>query len=125
LVNWYQEILHRKDEMINDLFGLLKIESVKNVGSQSPGRPMGEKVGEALEYMLKLAEQAGFTTDNLDGYAGYLEDKHSQSEDYIGVLCHVDVVPATGEWTSPPFQPTIRDGKIFARGAIDDKGPTI
>ncbi|MHC0038399.1 dipeptidase PepV [Pseudoneobacillus sp. C159] len=125
MVNWYEEVLRRKDAIIKDLFGLLEIESVKDVSSQSPVRPMGEKVGEALDYMLNLSLQAGFTTKNLDGYVGYLEDKNSRSDDYIGILCHLDVVPATGDWTSPPFQPTIRDGKIFARGAIDDKGPTI
>ncbi len=58
---------------------------------------------------------------------GYAEYRHqdSVSDDYIGILCHLDVVPATGEWVSPPFEPTIRDGKLFARGAIDDKGPTM
>jgi len=44
---------------------------------------------------------------------------------YIAMLSHVDVVPAGGEWTSPPFEAAIRDGKLYARGALDDKGPTI
>ncbi|HYK71915.1 MAG TPA: dipeptidase PepV, partial [Pseudoneobacillus sp.] len=87
--------------------------------------PMGEKIAEALDYMLELSGDSGFNTKNLDGYAGYLEYKNNPSDDYIGVLCHVDVVPATGVWTSPPFEPTIREGKLFARGAIDDKGPTM
>ncbi|MFP3488542.1 Sapep family Mn(2+)-dependent dipeptidase, partial [Staphylococcus sp. SIMBA_130] len=43
----------------------------------------------------------------------------------IGVLCHVDVVPAGNDWTTPPFTPDVREGKMYARGAIDDKGPTI
>ncbi len=42
------------------------------------------------------------------------------------VLCygHYDVQPVDplDEWVSPPFQPTVRDGKLFARGAVDDKG---
>jgi succinyl-diaminopimelate desuccinylase len=125
MVNWDEEVAKRKEELIRDLSGLLKIESVKDESSKTTSRPMGEKVGEALEYMLNISEQDGFITKNLDGYAGYLEYKSSQSDEYIGILCHVDVVPATGEWKSSPFEPTIRDGRIFARGAIDDKGPTI
>lgn len=46
-------------------------------------------------------------------------------EDMVGVLGHVDVVPVGEGWTTPPFQPDIRDGRIYARGAIDDKGPTL
>ncbi|NBR23136.1 MAG: M20/M25/M40 family metallo-hydrolase, partial [Micrococcales bacterium] len=37
---------------------------------------------------------------------------------------HYDVQPVDplNLWTNPPFEPTVRDGKIFARGAVDDKG---
>ena len=42
-------------------------------------------------------------------------------------LCHVDVVPAgdAKNWTYPPFEGVVADGKLFGRGAIDDKGPTL
>lgn len=125
MVNWLEEVMKRKDDLLDDLKGLLKIESVKDVSSKSLNSPMGDKIAEALDFMLEISRDSGFNTKNLDGYAGYLEYKNNHSEDYIGVLCHVDVVPATGVWTSPPFEPTIREGKLFARGAIDDKGPTM
>ncbi|PIK30455.1 hypothetical protein CS954_15585 [Bacillus siamensis] len=44
---------------------------------------------------------------------------------FVGVLCHVDVVPPGDGWTSDPFSAEIRNGRIYARGAIDDKGPTM
>ena len=48
-----------------------------------------------------------------------------QGEELVGILCHVDVVPEGDGWTTPAYSADIRDGKIFARGAIDDKGPTM
>lgn len=125
MINWYEEVLKRKDDLMEDLFGLLRIESVKDDSTKSEEYPMGKNVGKALDYVLKLSKDLGLDTKDVDGYAGHGQYGKHGEEDTIGILCHVDVVPATGDWTSPPFEPTIRDGKIFARGAIDDKGPTM
>ena len=46
-------------------------------------------------------------------------------EELIGILCHVDVVPAGEGWTVDPFGGEVKDIRIYARGAIDDKGPTL
>ena len=73
--------------------------------------------------MLHKGETEGFTSKNLEGYAGHLE--MGQGEELVGILCHVDVVPEGDGWTTPAYSADIRDGKIFARGAIDDKGPTM
>lgn len=40
----------------------------------------------------------------------------------IVLMAHLDVVPAGGQWTHPPFAGQIEDGRVFGRGAIDDKG---
>ncbi len=71
--------------------------------------------------MLHKGETEGFTSKNLEGYAGHLE--MGQGEELVGILCHVDVVPEGDGWTTPAYSADIRDGKIFARGAIDDKRP--
>jgi succinyl-diaminopimelate desuccinylase len=122
-IDWVKKVEDRKDALLADLQGLLRIESVKDLDSSTTDRPMGDKIGQALEYVLNLADNDGFITKNIDGYAGVVE--FGESQEYIGVLAHVDVVPAEGEWVSPPFEPSIRDGKLFARGAIDDKGPAM
>ena len=113
------------DDFIKDLSGLLAIPSLKDITEATENSPFGHAVNDALLYMLDLGEKAGFRTVNHNGYYGYIEYGPLDAEDYIAVLCHVDVVPATGTWTSDPFTPTVVDGKIVARGAIDDKGPTM
>lgn len=122
-VNWYEEVSKRKEELLNELASFLSIESVLDESTASATAPFGQKIAEALEYMLQLAQKDGFETKNLNGFAGHIEYGHGQ--ELVGVLSHVDVVPAGDGWTSPPFSPEIRDGKMYARGALDDKGPTM
>jgi succinyl-diaminopimelate desuccinylase len=123
LIDWQGEVRKRKEEMLDELKRFLSIESVLDESTAEPGAPFGRKVAEALEHMLQLGEKDGFRIKNVDGYAGHIE--YGDGDEIIGVLAHVDVVPAGEGWTSPPFAPKIRDGKLFARGAIDDKGPAM
>ncbi|GMG79722.1 dipeptidase PepV [Bacillus safensis] len=122
-MNWEAEVIRKKDDLIQDTQSFLQIESVLDEEGGKEGNPFGEKVDDALQYMLKKGEDEGFTVKNVDGYAGHIE--YGEGEDIVGVLCHVDVVPAGDGWTTPPFSADIRENKIFARGAIDDKGPTM
>lgn len=125
MIDWQKEAESRREDLLRDLDGLLRIESVKDTAAASTERPMGQAIGEALDYMLQLTEKLGLDTKNVDGYAGHAQYGSFDPNTTIGILGHVDVVPATGAWTSPPFEPTIRGGKLYARGAIDDKGPTV
>ncbi|MFC7373315.1 dipeptidase PepV [Fictibacillus iocasae] len=122
-VNWKEEVLKRKEELLHDTQKLLQIKSLLDEEKKSEGAPFGPNVKEALDFMLNLGEKSGMTAKNLDGFAGHLEI--GEGEDLIGILCHVDVVPEGDGWSVDPFGGEIKDGKIFARGAIDDKGPTM
>ncbi|NLX70495.1 MAG: dipeptidase PepV [Clostridiales bacterium] len=110
-----------RDEIIRSTCELVAIPSVK--GPAQPGKPFGEPVNQALEYMLQLGEEMGFTTKNVDGYAGHIE--FGQGDKMMGILVHLDVVPPGAGWTYPPFDAKIQDGRIYGRGAIDDKGPAV
>ncbi|QQE76837.1 dipeptidase PepV [Alicyclobacillus sp. SO9] len=108
-----------RSEMVESLRELLRIPSVKSAAE--PGQPFGAGPSQALQYVLDFARRNGLQVSNLDGYAGHVE--FGNGDEYVGVLGHLDVVPAGTGWTHPPFGAELEDGKIYARGAIDDKGP--
>lgn len=122
-MNWQQQALDRKTELLKELQQLIQIESVLDATQASETAPFGPKPAEALAYMLKLGQEQGMTTKNVDHVAGHIE--MGSGDELLGILCHVDVVPAGDGWTHPPYSGTVADGKLFGRGAIDDKGPTM
>ena len=122
-INWMIEVEKRKESLIKDTQGLLHIKSLLDEEHTSPDAPLGQGVKEALDFMLNLGEKDGFTPKNVGNLAGHLE--FGEGKELLGILCHVDVVPEGDGWTSDPFGAEIRDGKIYARGALDDKGPTM
>ncbi len=113
-------------EIVETTQGILRIPSVE--GQAAPGAPFGRETRQALDFALAVAAKYGLTTKNLDGYAAHAEwvaPGVAPDAPLVGVLAHVDVVPAGDGWTHPPFAAEIADGKIVARGAIDDKGPAM
>ncbi len=111
-----------KTVMENALLNLLRIRSVKTQPKEDA--PFGEGVRDALTYTLSLAKDLGFETINYDNYIG--EVIFGEGEPF-GVLCHLDVVPegSLDDWNTPPYEPTVIDGKLYARGALDDKSGAI
>lgn len=110
------------DQMIKTLQKTLQINTVKSPAKE--GMPFGEGNAICLNYVLDLCKQMGFATQNFDNYAGHAD--YGDGDEVFGVLGHLDVVPVspTG-WVEPPFSGTIRDGVLYGRGVLDNKGPMI
>jgi len=145
MIDWKAEAHLRQGKLLADLTDLLAVPSVKDMRTATPETPLGVESARALAHVLALAEREGLRTVAHKGVVGYAEfgptagdgkggegSAHNGggsggcvSAEYVAVLSHVDVVPATGDWTTPPFAPTVRDGKVYARGALDDKGPAM
>lgn len=121
-MNILETVKKNKEEMIKDMQGLLRIDSTL-AESDDPEAPFGKGIRESLDYVLALGEKMGFRVKNVKNVAGHIE--YGTGEEIVGILTHVDVVPAVGNWRFPPFSGTISEGRIYSRGASDDKGPTI
>lgn len=111
-----------QEDIVAAIQACVQIESVRNTEMSAPGAPFGPGIQKALEWTLSLGEELGFTVKNIDGYIGYIE---MGTGDLLGILGHIDVVPEGDGWSVPPYSGEIKDGKIFGRGTLDDKGPTL
>lgn len=115
-------IQSNQQRFLDELFELLRIPSVS-----ADSRLKGD-VRKAAEYMVKKLKDAGADTVELCETAGhpivYGEKIINPVFPTVLVYGHYDVQPPDplNLWTSPPFEPVIKDGKIYARGSCDDKG---
>ena len=122
-IDFKKEVLNHKEDLLKDLFGLLSVRSILGTDITEE-TPFGSGPREALDLILSFGKRDGYKTKLVENKAGHIEV--GQGEELFGILGHVDVVPVVeADWTSHPFKPEIRDGKIFARGSLDDKGPTM
>ena len=122
-MDFYELVLQNKDLILNKTIELLKFPSVLKEFNPDNEFPFGKDIQDSLEFMLDLAKDDGFITKNVNNYAAHIE--YGKGKEILGVLCHLDVVPTGKGWTHGPFNPVVRDGKLYARGSQDDKGPTM
>jgi len=115
-------IQSNKDRFLNELFDFLKIPSIS---ARPEHKPDMESATRYLEDMLKKAGADNVEILKTKGFSVvYGEKMIDKSLPTILVYGHYDVQPAEplDLWNSPPFEPEIRDEKIYARGADDNKG---
>lgn len=122
-INFKQEVQNHKEDLLKDLFDLLSVRSILGT-DVTEETPFGSGPREALDLILSFGERDGYKTKLVENKAGHIEV--GEGEELFGILGHVDVVPVVeADWISYPFKPEVRDGKIYARGSLDDKGPTM
>ncbi|MDD2530714.1 MAG: M20/M25/M40 family metallo-hydrolase, partial [Bacteroidales bacterium] len=115
-------IEENKERFLNELFELIRIPSISSIEAHKPD------MIRCAEYWKKLILEAGAdkceimpTKGNPVVYAEKIIDPKLKT---VMIYGHYDVMPVDPVelWNTPPFEPEIRDGKIWARGADDDKG---
>lgn len=116
-------IYSKKDEMINCLRELVAVPSV--MGEPADDAPFGEGPKRALLKMAEICEKSGFSVTNYEN-AVICVDLYPEKEIELGILCHLDVVPANKDnWDTDPFELAEKNGVLYGRGVIDDKGPAV
>lgn len=110
-----------QNDMLDSLKRLVRHNSVE--GEALPGKPFGEEPAACLADALEMAEEMGFRTCNLDNYCGWAE--MGEGDDLIGIVAHLDIVPAGKGWDTDPFTVTRKGDRVYGRGVSDDKGAAV
>ena len=115
----------QRDRYESELFDFIRIPSVSTLPDHKP------HIERAAEYVRAQMEQAGLESVEVirgDGHPlVYGEWLGAPGKPTVLLYGHYDVQPVDplDEWISPPFEPTVRDGQVYARGASDDKGQVL
>ena len=119
--NWLAQ--HRQ-EIIDDLIGLVRIPSVSIPDEAVP--PFGQACRDALSYMYDLGKKHGYTCRDYDHYVGSIT--FTPGSQTVGIWSHLDVVPVPNpaEWDYPPFEGTLVENRyLIGRGVQDNKMTAI
>ena len=119
-INKYVE--ENKQRFLDELFELIRIPSISSDDNHKQDMyTTAEKVKEAL---LAAGADSAEVVPTEGHPVVYAEKMIDAGLPTVMIYGHYDVQPVEPleQWTSQPFEPEIRDGKIFARGADDDKG---
>jgi succinyl-diaminopimelate desuccinylase len=120
-MNFREEINRYQEDMLNDLNTLVQVESTRDLSTAAEHAPFGKNCRKVLDHVLAIGQRDGFQTEDIDGYAGLIT--YGQGTETFGILGHMDIVPIGDDWTKEPLQVTLKDGYLFGRGVLDDKGP--
>src|SRR5689334_18778181 len=120
--NIKQYVEQNKQRFLDELFELLRFPSVSADPKYQPD------MLKTADYVAEKLREAGADNVEVCPTAGYPivygEKLIDPAKPTVLVYGHYDVQPADplDLWKTPPFEPTVRDGKIYARDACDDKG---
>ena len=112
------------ETMVEDIETLVRIPSFEESDKATEGAPFGPGPKEALEAALEMASDMGFKTHDAEGYIGFA-DFPGKSDTQLGIIGHMDVVPAGPGWNFEPYAVTRKEGYLVGRGTLDDKGPSV
>lgn len=120
-MSWTIQAKQYETDLINDLNQIIRIPSVLDSKTQTPQTPFGIDMVRALSKMEEFANRDGFRYGRVDNMVTWIEFGPADAPETLGILTHIDVVPAGDGWLRQPFNPEILNGLYFGRGAADMK----
>jgi succinyl-diaminopimelate desuccinylase len=128
--NFEKAVERKEKELIDYLKELVRIPTFV---------PPGENYGRIVDWLIPLFEGFGFECERVEMPEDVYEARQKSAElsgervnllatkdfgakESVDIYTHLDVVPAGEGWNSPPFEPVIKDGRIYGRGVADSKG---
>jgi acetylornithine deacetylase/succinyl-diaminopimelate desuccinylase-like protein len=112
-----------ESHMNESIAELSRLVAQPSVGAQNLG------MQECAALVAGMLRQRGFTTEVMPtgGAPVVFGERKGSSDKTLLFYCHYDVQPAEplDLWETPPFEPSLRDGKLFGRGVSDDKGHLV
>jgi acetylornithine deacetylase/succinyl-diaminopimelate desuccinylase-like protein len=113
-----------RDNYLQDFYSFLRFPSV------STDDQYKEKLGECADWLVKKLNGIGLTTQLVPTRGHpivWAHNKHQPGRRTVLIYGHYDVQPPDPLelWDSPPFEPVLKDGYVFARGATDNKGQIL
>lgn len=117
-----QYIEENKKRYLDELFELIRIPSISSLSEHK--QDMVKAAEKYKEHFLAAGCDKAVVMPTAGNPVVYAEKIIDPAKPTVLVYAHYDVMPVDplDLWKSPPFEPEIRDGKIYARGADDDKG---
>ncbi len=120
-----QYIEENKDRFLEELFSLIRIQSISSLEAHKPD--MIACAQRWKELILAAGADKCEVMPTKGNPVVYAEKLIGEDKPTILIYGHYDVMPVdpVEEWRTKPFEPVVKDGKIWARGADDDKGQSF
>jgi acetylornithine deacetylase/succinyl-diaminopimelate desuccinylase-like protein len=122
MATWQEYLNDNQDRFLEEYLDFLRIPSVSSLPEHAPD------VARAAEWVAERMRKAGIENVEIMQTGGhpvvYGDVMHAPGKPTVMIYGHFDTQPVdpVNLWKSPPFEPEIRDGRVYARGATDDKG---
>ena len=115
---WFET---NSEQMIADLGKVIEINSVRSESKE--GAPYGEDSRKVLSLAQSMLEERGFDVRVFEDMMIIAEFGPLPS--LMGILAHLDIVAIGEGWDTDPLKLVEKDGKLYARGVLDNKGPSV
>jgi len=116
--DWFDK---NTDAMLSDLGKLVGINSVRS--KNEDGAPYGTESRAVLTLAQTMLEERGFDINVFEDMM--ITASFGPAPPLMGILAHLDIVAVGEGWDTDPLKTTIKDGKIYGRGVLDNKGPSV